>query len=250
MAKHTSWLLLASLVIDAGAVAGGEASGPRADVDSPRLAALSAALKVDGSGVLETFWKEMQGKAPLIEPIMDDERHLRVTFLWRGDDKTKTVLLMGGLPAAALHKPLSRLGDTELWYRTERLPKTTRIAYAFRVNAPPEDPSGMDEAMGSMLRYPPRVDALNPNKHFMFSVLELPDAPPQPWIKARPDVSPGIVKVQAVDSAILGQKRDLVVYTPGGYENMACRCCLLVVFDAEAACVVPSPMDGSRCSGK
>src|SRR6185437_569872 len=184
--------------------------------------------------------------------------HLGVTFIWRGDDKTKTVLLMGGLPAAALHKPLSRLGDTDLWYRTERLPKTTRISYAFRVNAPPENPSGMDEAVGSMLRFPPLVDALNPNRHFLFSVLELPAAPPQPWTKARPAVPRGAVKVQAVDSAILGQKRDLLVYTPDGYEDMAFKSCLLIVFDAEVYtpaggfALIPTPtiLDNLIADGK
>jgi enterochelin esterase-like enzyme len=232
MKTHTHWLVLASLAIHAAAVAGGEAGRPRADVDSPRLAALAEALKANRSGVLEAFWNEMKGRAPLIEPIEGDERHLRVTFIWRGDDETK-VQLVGGLPAAALQKPLSQLGDTDIWYRTERLPKTARIAYFFRVNAPPENPSRMVEWMVSLLRYPPRVDALNPNKDPMSSVLELPDAPPQPWIKVRPEVPRGTVKDQSVDSTIFGRRRDLVVYTPASYEDMASRCCLLVVFDAD-----------------
>jgi enterochelin esterase-like enzyme len=255
MKTYTHWLVLAALAIDAAAVAGGEDVRPRADVDSPRLAALAEALKANRSGVLEAFWNEMKGRAPLIEPIEGDERHRRVTFIWRGDDETKTVQLLGGLPAADQLKPLSHLGDTDIWYRTERLPKTARIAYFFRVNAPPEPPSRMVEALASMVRYPPRVDAFNPNKLSMswpvssigVSVLELPDAPPQPWIKARPEVPRGTVKDQSVDSTILGRRRDLVVYTPAGYGDMASRCCLLVVFDADmytpagALTAIPTP---------
>jgi enterochelin esterase family protein len=182
------------VVLTIHAVALRASAEPPIDLDSPRIAALAEVPEADRPRAVEAFWRTMGGRAPLIEPIDNDERRLRVTFIWRGDAATKTVLLMGGLPAATLHKPLSHLRDTDIWYRTERLPATTRITYGFRVNAPPENPSGMDEAVASLARFPPRIDPFNPNKHFMFSVLELPDAPPQLWIKARPEVPRGAVK--------------------------------------------------------
>jgi enterochelin esterase family protein len=255
MKTYIHWLVLASLAIDAAAAAGGEAVRERADIDSPRLTALAEALKSNPSGALEVFWSEMKGRSPLIEPIEGDKRHLRVTFIWRADGETKTVLLRGGLPAANPLKPLSHLGDSDIWYRTEQLPKTARLSYSFLVNAPPEPPSRIVDGLAWLVRYPPRVDAFNPNKLSMSgplssigaSVLELPDAPPQPWIKARPEVPRGTVKDQSVDSTIFGRRRDLVVYTPAGYGDVASRCCLLIVFDADiyapagASTIIPTP---------
>src|SRR5262245_262749 len=51
------------------------AQAPEADDESPRLSRLEKELE-DGGGqtVLDTFWKEMQGKTPIVEPIPGNDR--------------------------------------------------------------------------------------------------------------------------------------------------------------------------------
>src|SRR6266498_1466790 len=86
---------------------------------SPRLIGLAHELRAGSRQALATFWKEMEGKAPLVESIGADQGHRRVTFIWRGSSETTRVTMMGGLPSANILKPLTRLPDTDLWYLTE-----------------------------------------------------------------------------------------------------------------------------------
>jgi hypothetical protein len=71
-----------------------------------------------------------------VEPIPGDKQHTRVTFLWRGDEKTARVTMLGGLPGANFMKPLARLKGTDLWYLTETYPTEARFGYFFYVNGP------------------------------------------------------------------------------------------------------------------
>src|SRR5688500_7952631 len=58
---------------------------------SPRLAALVKELQAGNTHAASTFWKEVQGRAPLVESISADTTHRRVTFLWRGTNDTRRV---------------------------------------------------------------------------------------------------------------------------------------------------------------
>jgi enterochelin esterase family protein len=102
---------------------------------SPRLLALHRALQFGRQDLLDTFWQEIAGTAPLIEPIAGDEAYRLVTFIWRGDDQTRRVRLYGGWPAPE-PKLLVQLHQTDLWYRTERHPIDARFGYDFQVNGP------------------------------------------------------------------------------------------------------------------
>jgi hypothetical protein len=85
-------------------------------IASPQLAALAKEWSAGNKTALDAFWKSVAGKAPLVEDISDDKEKVLITFLWRGDADTKKILLQGGLPSDS-DKPLSRLADTDLWYR-------------------------------------------------------------------------------------------------------------------------------------
>ena len=66
---------------------------------------------------IERFWAEMKGKCPLVEPIAEDNTHSLVTFLYRGNQDTKTVSLVGQLPTLD-ERPLKQLVHTDIWYRS------------------------------------------------------------------------------------------------------------------------------------
>jgi len=97
------------------------------NIESPRLAALWQQLKAGNVAALDAFWREIQGKAPLIEPNPANPTKVRVTFIQRGGDTVESILLNGGLPRPDSSWPLTRLPNTNLWYHTERLPADARF---------------------------------------------------------------------------------------------------------------------------
>jgi len=212
--------------------------------DSPRLAALAKELKAGNRAALEAFWRELKDKAPLVEPVVGDEKRLWVTYVWRGDGEVKRVDMMGGAPTGDdFWKPLTRLLDTNIWYRTERLPNDARFTYTFvlnRVKPAPGDKDAMRKFMAQWRRDPfnPRTSLYPPTS----AIVELPAAPPQPWINRLPGAPQGEVKLQKIKSEILKEERVIRVYTPPGYDPKAKPYGLLIYFDGEVVpLVVPLP---------
>jgi enterochelin esterase family protein len=200
---------------------------------SSRIAALAADMARGDSSAVEKFWREMQGNSPIIEPIADDPTCSWVTFVWRGDADTGRVALLGGPVIHDFSKWLERLDDSDVWYRTERMPNDARFIYSFQVNRPEEWPRVFAKAEAMYKQYLPRPDPLNPRKEYDGSVLEMPDAPPQPWLVRVAGMSPaasklwvkipgvarGAVQSHVIASKRLKQDRRLDVYTPIGYDD-------------------------------
>jgi enterochelin esterase family protein len=83
---------------------------------------------------------------------------------------------------------------------------------------------------------PCRADPLNPRMMIMqgmmpASLVELPAAPPQPWLERLPDVPPGALKEQKFNSKSLNGERAVTIYTPENYSSLQNNCGLLVLFD-------------------
>src|SRR5262249_17011448 len=65
----------------------------------------------------------------------------------------------------------------------------------------------------------------------IMSLLELPDAPPQPWIVPHPEAKKGRLELHHLQSRILGAERRFWVYTPADYQTSADPYGLLLIFD-------------------
>jgi enterochelin esterase-like enzyme len=205
---------------------------------SPRLAALANELKAGNRTALDVFWQELKDKAPLVETIPGDEKNLWVSFISRGDKDTWRVELRGGLPSSIEGlKPLTRLLDTDLWYLTESLPNDSRVSYTFYVNR--INPSRGAKDMIQKTGKAKRGDPFNQRTFMGSNIIELPAAPPQPWIKQLPDVAQGEVKSHRIRSEILKEERTISVYTPPGYDPKSKPYGLLIFLDGE---VVPFVM--------
>jgi enterochelin esterase-like enzyme len=215
-------LIACPLVLAWGATILAQPTEPK--IDSPRVAALWQELKIGNATALANFWLEIKGKAPLIEPIPGVERHVWVTFIRREGATAKSVTLQGGLPLIPRDKQLTRLGDTDLWYRTERIPTDARFAYVFYVTFARQD------GTEGVIEY---LDPLNARKDVAGSVVEMPGAPPQPWVKRLAGVPAGKQASQTVKSVILNQQRKVTVYTPPGYDPTGNLYGLLVLFDGQ-----------------
>jgi enterochelin esterase-like enzyme len=185
---------------------------------SPRIGQLAKDLQGGTTDALKSFWTEMKDKAPLIETIPNDPDYRWITFLWRGDQSTRELIIFGDIPSrdSVGSKP-RRLIESDVWFRTARIPKDSRFGYAFQVN-------------GGRIQ----TDPLNPRHFAGRSVAELPNAPPQPWIAEQPGVPKGSRTQHTLSSRILTEDRAFAVYTPPQYTPEGKPCGLLIVFDGES----------------
>ncbi len=215
---------------------------------SLRIRTLRTATDTGQASAVEHFWEEVNTKgAPLIEPLEGDDKNMLVTFLWKGTAATKNVMVMW-FPFT-FQRPddyrMTRLGETDVWFRTLRIDKRKRFIYQLALNAPPLRPSQdpPDEDTMSLLRSTVQVDPLNP-KHWLIdpespevpqhqgvSVVEMPDAPTQPWVAERKGVPVGKIEKHQFNSALLKNDREIAVYSPPGYSKDAKPYGLIILFD-------------------
>jgi enterochelin esterase-like enzyme len=218
---------------------------------SPQIAELSRKLRSGDKRALALFWSKLRNeRTPLIETIPTDSDHHLVTFVWRAESPVENVLLISGLTNESYSRTvltenlLSRLPGTDVWFRTYRVRSDARFTYRFSVNdslVPSEeekDPAKRES------RFQP--DPLN-TRHFSgpssVSLVELPDAPPQPWIQARNAAPVGQLTKIPFRSRILGTERNLTIYTPPHYDPVGSTYRLLIVMDAEVyTSEIPAPV--------
>ncbi len=198
---------------------------------SPAIADAAASLaRGETSGA---FWNKVaeQG-APLIEP--GAEGKAIVTFLGRG---AKRNIRLFGAPSGD-HEELQRLGTSDIWFRSFEVPAQTRLSYQLAFDVPDLPGSARERRVAILAtakadplnrhRWPAEaIDAYNQD-----SVLELPGAPPQPFVAASGNPQ-GALGRFTMASRILGNSREITIYRPPGFDPARKDNVLLFVFDAE-----------------
>lgn len=218
---------------------------------SPRLERLAQDVGVDREAALTTFWNKIdETGAPLIETIPGEPDLRLVTFLWQEQGPTENVVLLQffseGEPA---DKTLFHLAGTDVWYRSYTFMADVRIDYSFLVNdsllpfhgeTMEMDREAIQARMARAVNDPrnPRNVVQSwmtiPNDGYRAdaSILELPDAPPFVW-KGLRDVPHGAIERHQFTSTILGNEREVIVYTHPGYEASDEPAVLFIQFDGE-----------------
>src|SRR6266850_325505 len=190
---------------------------------SPRLTALQVRLKSGHRGALDSFWKEITERgAPIIERVPGNDRDLFVTMLWRAKEETKNVFVFR---LGDVNKPMARLLDTDLWYKTFQLQKGARFIYQLATNLPdPKEWRGITRFARDLrndpfnpLQFAERSNEFNPYEVTFYSAIELPSAEPQVWNVVQPKVPTGRVQRDKFTSKLLGNERPIWIYTPHGY---------------------------------
>lgn len=193
---------------------------------SPRLRSLVSDFEKTGPATLDRFWYEIaENGTPLIEPIAGETRFLYVTFLWKGTTETRNVVVLTlgnnqlGSPGYFAHAQLAHLPNTNVWYRTYRLRNDARFSYRMAEN-------DSLQVLTDFNLDPQRAAAFKPDplnsRHYtnVFgenSVVELPNAPAQPWTERLPGVPEGKLESFPLHSGILNNDRKIWVYTPAGF---------------------------------
>ncbi|MEU8349349.1 enterochelin esterase domain-containing protein, partial [Streptomyces sp. NPDC048845] len=216
---------------------------------SPRLAALAAA-----PGGAADFWRTVGAEGtPLVEPDPDgDPAYAVVTFLWRGGDGTRAVLVLPNKvmdPRDPAGNLCERIPGTDVWHWSVRMRRDWRATYALCVDAAdgPDAGDGPDgdrpgpaagAAYWTWLRGRPRPDPLNARRFprrwggAPLSVVELPDAPGAAGWTPRTAVPAGTVSRHTLPGAALGGGRTVWAYEPPGAAG-ARELPVLVLFDGE-----------------
>jgi enterochelin esterase-like enzyme len=232
----TPLLLLLAVLAHAGQAV--RAAGTGAP-ESPRLSALKKDLEAGRADALGEFWREVEGAgAPLVEPVEDDAERLLVTFLRRDAAAERFVAVFPFARVNPLPHLFERLAGTDLWFRSYRLRRDARFEYlvAAEDSLKPfaaREPSGEGGWLNDL-----RPDPLNPRRFvapaddekpgsepYVGSVVELPGAPPQPYVAERAGIAKGRLELLRMDG------RRVWVYTPPGYRKGGRPYHLLVLFD-------------------
>lgn len=174
-----------------------------------------------------------QGQVPIVEPLADGSS--RVTFVWRGAETQSIELDWPVWTPDRRTNQFERVPGTDLWIKSVVLPARTRLSYRLvpDIGATPRSDRKAFRAMFAARAQP---DPLNPRRWDagsganIMSLLELPGAPPQPWVQPRPDVQRGTVEKHRFTSALLGNSRDIAIYRPAGGLHPRK---LLIVFDGD-----------------
>lgn len=204
---------------------------PRAAIASPAVA--EAARRLAAGEGTAAFWAGVaEHGTPLAEPLADGR--VLLTFLVRGARHNAWLV---GAPSGN-HEPMQQLGHSDIWYYSFAVPPDTRLSYRIAPDKP-EIPGTPGERRMALLATA-QADPLNrtrwpadaPDAFAAHSLVELPDAPPQPWI-AECGAPKGQLSRFRFASAILGNSRDVSLYLPPGYDPGRPDTLLLFLFDGE-----------------
>jgi len=213
-------------------------------IRSPQIHHLQKSLESGNKQALNLFWERVKAHGtPLVEKFENDIEDRIVTFLWQDNGETKSVSLVSMLTNPTTY-PMTRLSDADLWYLSLQLPATLRTTYQFFPDNLPASAKGTFDGPWAYYRpdpYNPKAFAFYNDKEdpsgvkLTRSVLELPDAPPQPWTKSQEYVRKGKVQLHQLRSDLLGNERRVWVYSPAKYTaGLGKPYPLLVLFDGWA----------------
>lgn len=206
----------------------GVSATPKVVNTSERIQQLVRDTASGRGDAVAAFWREVEGKGPLIESVQGRDEEQLVTFLWRATFETHNVLV--GWPMAVFRGDdyyMTHLPNTDVWYKTIQIRRGSRFTYWLAPNY----------RTGDFL-FTARLDPLNPlvfpdgSNSFVDvnSLLDTPGAPDPQWYSRTP-MKRGTIDQSQFTSDILKNQRDMWVYTPPGYSPTAAGLPLVVLFD-------------------
>jgi len=170
-----------------------------------------------------------RGAGPLVERLSEDADHLLITFLYRGDEDTRSVVVYGGPKPGT--RSLSRFGRTNLWFLSEFSPIEARYAYIFE-----EEQFSRDIRSEVIVKVIDLLDDLNPNHTVNgMSMLVLPASPAEGARRPRlPYSAKGSLYSHSVVTRHLRGRRHYSVYVPASGPTPQKSIAIAIFLDGEA----------------
>jgi len=209
---------------------------PKDEIISPRLLKLKENLEktLNEKQIIDEFWKEIEEKGtPIIEHIEKESKYKLVTFLYKENADTDEILLLSGSIGEISHRGIfNRIQGTNIYYKSIFYLNRTRTTYA------------ISRQKANIPLYPPedyilpifKGDPLNKKNVTMFkgytqAVLELPDAPSQPWIEEKDNIPKGTLETLLLKSTKFEKEFSIVTYLPPNYNTSGDPYGSLFLFD-------------------
>jgi enterochelin esterase-like enzyme len=206
-----------------------------ARVTGPRVARLAEQLvevsdSAQRAALTAEFWREAKRLGtPLIEELPGEPDHRAVTFLWRGSDTTRRVLLLANRLIDREHLTdalLERVPDTDVWHLGLRLRADHRGSYRIAADTSSEVPTDLRHRLRELSAEAAR-DPLNPRclptrwEVADSSVFALPQAPVRRWKAPEGGGPADRVERHRVPTTALGGDRAVWIYLPPGHDDQA-----------------------------
>lgn len=216
------------------AAEGGRRTPPKLPRPTPAPIAESEAIERLGAdpppAAVERFWATVAARTPLLETAAEGKR--TVTFLWRDAEAEEVLLFANRITderdlGASL---MRRLPGTDVWHLSYRMRDDWRASYGFVRRMPGEawpwsagDQLAIRRGLDRALPDPRNPRECRNRPGVPLSVVELPDAPPQPWLEPPADA----VRGEVSEHLLPGGRRLWVYAPPGGLEAGLPVCVLL-----------------------
>ena len=187
------------------------------DLQSPRIQNLIQELQSGNKQSLTDFWEEASSKGtPIVENGVDAQA--LVTFVWFANHQNEIPIIISEL--VGTDNCMQNISGTNLWYRSLLASRDLRTLYGFvsdvnAVHLPFEQKYFADPFNTNHYTYP--EGTYLDSQKIDFSILELQDAPKQPWVKRRENIPRGKLGSYKFTSQTLENSRDIWVYTPSNY---------------------------------
>ncbi len=237
---------------------------PLISYESPRIARLAKDVAAGVPNALAQFWAEAAaGGGPLVEPMPavggrgrgagagagqeaggpSPAEDVLVTFLWRETYETYSVEVVRPPGGPTNYRLMTRLPGTDVWFKTMKMHRTSRFEYGLAPNRRGPDEDGDVTVLLDPLN--PRVfpedrdqwiarAAIESDPAAAWgSVLSLPDAPDESWVRRTP-TRRGTLTPKTFESPSLQARLNMYIYTPPDYSPTAGPYPLLILFDGPA----------------
>ena len=202
---------------------------PEQGYESPLISEVAATLARGGD--TGSFWRAVSDSGtPLVETTEDGATLL--TFVYRG---AKRNVRLVGAPSGD-HEWLDRLGSSDVWFKSFRVPAETRFSYQLAPDVP-ELPGSARERRVALLATA-QADPLNrapwpadaSGRFSTKSTVTLPAAPLQPGLEDAATPTGSFERFR-FSSERLGNSRDVTIYRPAGFDPADPDAVMLIVFD-------------------
>ncbi|MBV9157052.1 MAG: DUF3327 domain-containing protein, partial [Acidobacteriaceae bacterium] len=210
---------------------------------SPTLNKLRKEVASGKPGALQDFWISItKTGTPLVEAIPEQRYFSLVTFLGRGDEDTRNVVIFDGVAGFDAKDQMLHMAGTDVWFKTYRVRNDARFAYSLSRNDSLQsvndikDEKQMEKRL-AMLQPDPmnhlRCPATFGAHDAQYSYVELADAQPLIWESPVAGVPRGRVEETSIRSALLKTDKRIWVYTPAAFARAGKPYSLLVLFDGD-----------------
>jgi enterochelin esterase-like enzyme len=207
----------------------------------PLVASLS-----DGAMTQAAFWARVtQTGTPLIEPDPTSAGHSIVTYVFEAPPGASHVVVQSGVGDAPSNV-MDRIVRASVCHASYRYRNDVRTSYGFAPDAPLVSFDAATAAELKTLRdfWDNFTPAPDPHGREVFvsragqgraddhtSFVSLTEAPDEQAAYKRPDIARGWIDRHALPSQLMGNERNIWVYTPPGYASGDASYPLLVAFD-------------------